>query len=305
MVYGAISVDAMLISVVIPTCDRHAELAACLERLAPGAQTLAAAEYEVIVTDDGQRSAEAALARQFPWVTWVAGPRRGPAANRNCGARQARGEWLAFTDDDCEPDAGWLKAFAEKIHESAFRVLEGRTSAQGKRTRIDMECPVNETGGYLWSCNFAIAKLLFAELDGFDEGFRSAAMEDVDLRWRLADLGIRTLFVEAAVVRHKWRTRKGVIHQRAIAKSVAYFVEKHPSALASFSLKELGVGVLRTCLSQIPKAARDVGVRGLAREVGLTWYKAYVISQELSLNDRMRDNLSRGPQELMNPRDET
>ena len=51
----------MLLSVVIPTCDRHAELAACLERLAPGVQTLVADTYEVIVTDDGKQPAEAAL----------------------------------------------------------------------------------------------------------------------------------------------------------------------------------------------------------------------------------------------------
>ena len=111
-------------------------------------------------------------------------------------------------------DAIWLAAFAGKIHEG-FLPLEGRTSALGKTYwRIDMECPVNETGGYLWSCNFAIAKPLFAELDGFDEGFRSAAMEDVELRWRLADHGIGPPFVDAAVVRHQWRRRKGVFHQR-------------------------------------------------------------------------------------------
>ena len=44
-------------SVVIPTFDRVETLAVCLSRLAPGAQTLAPDQYEVIVTDDGSSAA--------------------------------------------------------------------------------------------------------------------------------------------------------------------------------------------------------------------------------------------------------
>ena len=51
----------MLISVVVPTCHRNDLLARCLEGLAPGAQTLPADQYEVIVTDDGTRSTAEAL----------------------------------------------------------------------------------------------------------------------------------------------------------------------------------------------------------------------------------------------------
>lgn len=43
----------MLFSVVIPTCRRNDLLAKCLDRLAPGQQTLSPDQYEVIVTDDG------------------------------------------------------------------------------------------------------------------------------------------------------------------------------------------------------------------------------------------------------------
>ena len=83
---------ANMISVVIPTRHRNDPLAECLARLAPGVQTLAADRYEVIVTDDGSAETSADVVRQrFPWARWAAGPRRGPAANRNNGARQARG----------------------------------------------------------------------------------------------------------------------------------------------------------------------------------------------------------------------
>lgn len=94
-----------MISVIIPTCDRNEQLAKCLDCLAPGVQTLPAEQYEVIVTDDGSDlTAEQMILERYLWARWVAGPRIGPAANRNNGVQYARGEWLAFTDDDCLPD---------------------------------------------------------------------------------------------------------------------------------------------------------------------------------------------------------
>src|SRR5438552_17841427 len=104
---------SMLISVIIPTCHRNDLLVRCLDGLAPGKQDLLPEHYEVIVSDDGSRStAEKLIAGTYPWARWVTGPRRGPAANRNHGAKHARGEWLAFVDDDCLPDKGWLEAIA-------------------------------------------------------------------------------------------------------------------------------------------------------------------------------------------------
>ena len=91
--------DQPRFSVVIPTCRRNDALAACLDCLADGAQTLPARGYEVIVADDAPdgQNARAMVAERFPWAHWVAGPGKGPAANRNRGAAEARGAWLAFT----------------------------------------------------------------------------------------------------------------------------------------------------------------------------------------------------------------
>ncbi|MBC8011498.1 MAG: glycosyltransferase family 2 protein, partial [Burkholderiales bacterium] len=99
-------------SVIVPTCDRTEALALCLARLAPGAQALPAAEYEVIVTDDSASGkAPPLIRRDFPWARWVPGPRGGPAMNRNHGAEHATGAWLAFVDDDCLPAPGWLSGY--------------------------------------------------------------------------------------------------------------------------------------------------------------------------------------------------
>ena len=191
-----------MISVVVPTCQRNEALAQCLDRLAPGAQTLDASQYEVIVTDDGSKStAQAMIRERYSWARWVAGPRRGPAANRNCGARLAQGEFLAFTDDDCLPSPDWLRAYAAAIRENV-EIYEGATAATGPLQGPFVGAPVNLKGGSLWSCNMMVSQGVFARLEGFDEGFPGAADEDVDFHRRAHARGEAIDFVPDALVLH-------------------------------------------------------------------------------------------------------
>ena len=228
-------------SIVIPAFRRAEMLERCLECLSPGSQSGAfmaneptpepaqsRITYEVIVSDDSPdpRDLEAVRAR-FPWVRWVDGPKRGPASNRNEGARHASGRWLVFTDDDCLPSSGWLLAFSRV--ESGQPLLEGKTIADRPRSRLDEEAPINETGGYLWSCNFAILRTCFEEQCGFDEGFPYPAMEDVEFRVRLAEAGINPKFCPEAVVVHPWRrTKKGNHHRERQLISWYHFIKLHP-----------------------------------------------------------------------------
>jgi 1,2-diacylglycerol 3-alpha-glucosyltransferase len=194
-----------MISVVIPTYHRPDLLARCLDRLAPGAQTLPADQYEVIVTDDGPTTAEASLAQKYSWVTWAPGPRRGPAANRNAGARLARGTWLAFTDDDCVPDQNWLTGFTTAVHADC-RVYEGKTTClAGIHSPLE-HAPENITGGKLWSCNIFVQRSAFDDVGGFDEAFLYPHMEDIELRERLVEAGYPFEFVPGAAVDHPPRT---------------------------------------------------------------------------------------------------
>jgi GT2 family glycosyltransferase len=221
-------------SVIVPACARPAALAECLARLAPGAQTLPAAQYEVIVTDDSpDASVRDLVASRFPWVQWTPGPRRGPAANRNHGATQARADWLAFTDDDCLPDPGWLAAYAAARQAyPAARVLEGRTYADRPRHSQLETAPINENGGYLWSCNFAIEAHLFHSLGGFAENFPYATMEDSDLAERLREQSINFPFVPAAAVCHPWRLSDARLRCARHIPSLLLFLERHPQCLA-------------------------------------------------------------------------
>ncbi len=235
----------LLISIVVPTCNRPDGLAQCLSRLAPGAQrgiSLASPDellatdsrawrYEVIVANDGLRFSGDGP-ESSAWVRVVEGPRRGPAANRNAGARIARGQWLAFIDDDCLPDPGCILAYCEAIKKHpSVQVFEGKTYADRPQRDVMETSPINLTGGFLWSCNLLVRRSLFERMGGFDEDFPYAAMEDVDFRVRLRQLSEHVIFVQDAAVQHPWRLMSDFHeHLRRHRESVAIFERKHPDA---------------------------------------------------------------------------
>ncbi|MVN22227.1 glycosyltransferase family 2 protein [Mucilaginibacter arboris] len=221
-----------MLSIIIPTCNRNDLLAMCLDCLNPQFQTINAANYEVIVTDDSkQNRARQFIKENYTWVKWIAGPQRGPAANRNNGARNAKGEWLIFIDDDCLPDKQLLEIYQTAIlSNEKILVFEGCIKTDRVQQSLAEESPVNETGGYLWSCNFMINKKIFLhDLNGFDEKFPFAAMEDVDLDYRLSKSGFSKVFLKNAYVVHPWRVQKKMwtITLNRF-KSTLYFLKKHP-----------------------------------------------------------------------------
>ena len=251
--------DIPLFSIIIPTYHRNDLLAKCLDCLAPGVQTLPADQYEVIVSDDGYEStAQEMIQQNYPWAKWVAGFRKGPAANRNNGARYARGEWLAFTDDDCLPDPQWLESYGEAIaNHKSYLVFEGRTYVDRPRKNLAETSPINESGGYLWSCNFCIQRQLFESLNGFDERFPYAAMEDVDLRLRLTKYGHKFLFIKTASVCHPWRHKGGWKKLKQHQQSTLIYLSIHPDELSSINsisyLRMALYGILKNTIPEILK----------------------------------------------------
>ena len=163
----------MFFSVIIPTFKRRETLRQCLQHLAPKTQTISPDFYEVIVTDDALADAPVdSLLTEFPWVRHLPGPQKGPASNRNNGARAAQGEWLVFLDDDCLPQPDFLLGYYEAIQQQPGYHGSSRAPRwpSGSSMRLDEEAPINETGGYLWSCNFSIQRdASLIEMGGFCE----------------------------------------------------------------------------------------------------------------------------------------
>lgn len=99
-----------LVSVVVCTYNRADLLAVCLQTLAD--QTLNKSLYEVIVvnnnsTDNTQETAED-FARQANFRV-VVEMNQGLSHARNRGYKEARGEYVAYIDDDARADERWLE----------------------------------------------------------------------------------------------------------------------------------------------------------------------------------------------------
>lgn len=194
-------------TLLVPTYQRPRELAECLSRVMPQAS---AAGVEIIVCDDSRDDeTRKMLAEKFPQVHHLAGPRRGPAANRNAGARAASGEWLIFLDDDCEPGEDFLPAYLEEFARQSVEediALEGATIRQGSGDSLLTEAPHNPNGGALISCNFAIPRRAFLEAGAFDERFPMAAFEDTEFAARWSLKGGKVVFLPRAAVGHPLRS---------------------------------------------------------------------------------------------------
>jgi PST family polysaccharide transporter len=101
-----------LVSVVVPTCDRSAETARCLEALA--AQTWS--RLEIVVVDDGSRDDTPAMLERFvaaydglDIVTLRNEENLGANASRNRGVGASRGQLVAFLDSDCVAEPDWIE----------------------------------------------------------------------------------------------------------------------------------------------------------------------------------------------------
>jgi GT2 family glycosyltransferase len=213
-------------------------LTTCLNALSPENQSVSLDEYEIIVTDDSStNSTQEFIQKDYKWVRYVKGKRKGPAANRNNGASNANGEWLIFIDDDCIPDKYLLKSYLDEFRTSRFEVFEGKIKADRERIYYLEEAPLNLHGGKMWSCNIAIKKVLFNKLNGFDEIFPFAAMEDTDFHYRTQQLNIPIQFVEKAAVIHPWRASPGLEIVIKRQKSFIYFIKKHPTLQKKHTVK--------------------------------------------------------------------
>ena len=234
------------ISVVIPTRSRETRLRFALEALA--AQTLDRDRFEVIVAraDDGDPG-HGDPPKDLELRT-LQGP-AGPAAQRNQGWRAARGELIAFTDDDCRPDPCWLERLAAAADGSPATILQGRTEPDPDEDHLlhgrARSIEILDLDGWYPTCNIAYPRELLERLGGFDEDFPTSWGEDTDLGFRAAAEGAEVRFVADAVVHH-------AVHARTIGDAVAealrrdsipMVIARHPESRRHLYL---GVFVRRT-----------------------------------------------------------
>lgn len=161
--------------------------------------------FEVIVVSDYPAGA---LQQKYPNYTWLYIQDTSISKKRNCGAKIASGEILAFIDDDCIPATDWISQGATylKNHPQTCAV-EGKTeivSDPSARSGVLKEYKRLEKKGYRTN-NLFFRTLIFRNIGGFDERF-TVQREDMDLAFTALAHGHRIDFFEAIRVIHQFRS---------------------------------------------------------------------------------------------------
>lgn len=210
-------VEPPTFSIVVPTFYREVHLARCLVAL----RTLdyPTTDYEIVIVDDAASGRTAAQVRDAaaaggPTLRYIAQQRGGPARARNAGARASTGRFLAFTDDDCEPARGWLRALERRLQADPAVLAGGLTSnalanvacSRASQLLIDYlydYYQVEKTGSRFFTTNnLACSAAVFHEMGGFDETFPLAAGEDREFCERFQRRGGSLVFADDALVMH-------------------------------------------------------------------------------------------------------
>ncbi len=226
------------VSVIVPTFKRPMLLSRCLEALL--SQDFDPLEYEVIIVDDAVCDQTKCLVEQYAkcaasrgcTVRYLAAiESHGPAAARNIGVYVARGEIIAFTDDDCIPSTEWLKVGVMAFDEDIVAVA-GQIVVPLPALPTDYEY----NASYLAHSEFVTANCFvkrnaLINIGGFDERFTAAWREDSDLIFTLQEQGASYKTVQDAIVIHPVRPASwGVsINQQRKSLFNALLYKKHPT----------------------------------------------------------------------------
>ncbi len=214
--------DAPTCTVVVPTLDRPEHLDRCLAAVVG----LSYPRFDVLVVDNGSRSASDVAAR------WDAGytvePVRGVSRARNTGVRASGGDIIAFLDDDALPDAGWLAALVDELEDPLVLAATGRVlpldppapaiatlsvvdpDLGAEPRRVDRSTPywfeIANFGGLGIGCGIAFRRQAFDVIGGFDErlgrGTFINGAEEHFAFFKLIDAGYRVAYTPRAIVRH-------------------------------------------------------------------------------------------------------
>lgn len=227
---------AGLISVVVCTRDRAEQLRACLHALL----ALEDGDVEVLVVDNSSTGSAAAMfdevAGADPRFRLVHEPKPGLSRARNRGLAEARGEVVAYTDDDVRVDPAWLDGVragfgsdrgvgcvtglvaAAELEDPVQELFESKVSWSSslERRRYSMRTDAGtgafpyDAGRFGTGANFAVRRSLLLDLGGFDEalgaGSPTRGGEDLDAFVRVLLAGADVVYEPRAIVWHVHRS---------------------------------------------------------------------------------------------------
>lgn len=226
-------------SIVLATRDRRDSLRATLEALA-ASRPPPRLSWEVIVADNGSTDGTAEVLSAdvpgLPAPRRVTEPRRGKSRALNAALRVARGEVVAFLDDDVRPEPGWLEALLRPFSSGNADVVTGTV-----RLAPELERPWMTPTHRTWlaetspsapgvGANFALRREVLPEAAGFDPELGPGALglwEDTLLLRQMEAAGRHLAVADDALVVHHFSPERlsraaWLRHADAQGRSEAY-----------------------------------------------------------------------------------
>jgi GT2 family glycosyltransferase len=184
-----------MISVIIPVYNGGKTLGVLLDSLAAND----CKEHEILVVDDGSTDHTREVASRYPVKLLSTSGRRGPAAARNLGAKEAKGEVLLFLDADTMVRPDLLSHVAGRFaNEKQIVAIVGyydkipRNPGKFARYKALMvhywfrNATIMES---FETCCGAIRREAFIKAGGFDESYIDADVEDYEFGYRVTKQG--------------------------------------------------------------------------------------------------------------------
>jgi len=181
-----------LISVIIPTFNRGH----CLEESIRSVRDQNFPDFELIVVDDGSVDNTIEVVNQFPDIRFIRlDKNRGVSFARNCGLKQAQGDWIAFLDSDDLWKKGKLQAQVQWVnqHPNCYAVYTDEIWVRNGVRVNQMKKHQKYSGEIFQYClplcivspsSVLLRTKMLNEVGGFDESM--VVCEDYDLWLRIA-----------------------------------------------------------------------------------------------------------------------
>lgn len=234
-------------SIIIPTYNRKNILKRVLNTLFT--QTYPRNTYEIIIVDDGSTDGTERMVKGLsaPCILrYFRQDKKGPAAARNYGLRQAKGEIIIFIDSDILVDSHFVEEhlrYHQKYEQIVVRGLvintpEIENLAEKKMKLTDISTAFFATG------NTSVRKVHLSKVGPFDEDFTEYGWEDLEMGERLRKLGLKVKTNKKALGYHYQKELyladlpKICAKEEARGRTAVIFYKKHPT----FSVK---------CMTQI------------------------------------------------------
>lgn len=208
------NISEVFVSVIIPAFNNGEQLLMCLEALQE--QTYRKDLFEIVVVDNNSTENIKEVSDKFSNTVYVKETARGPAAARNKGISDSKGEVLAFTDSDCKPDSNWLKNGVETIvSQPDCGLVGGKVELYYENENSPNPVELYDTVSYLdqkryvEECHFAATANLFTKREVIrnigvflSDAFKGAAGEDTEWGRRVFRAGYKQLYQDKALVKH-------------------------------------------------------------------------------------------------------